>query len=132
MNLIKVIGLIVVLSIIFAFLERKYELCARYEYYRSFKYIIILGAILSVICLGIIEFIAKDYLKNKGINIEILQAALVVPLFFYSWIKTEIKQRNLLKEKEKRIEEKIDFCYYCGSTLDKSNMCPSCGREIEE
>lgn len=39
-------------------------------------------------------------------------------------------KREYLKDIKQSSDVKINFCYYCGSELKDSNICPGCGENL--
>ncbi|TDT62834.1 hypothetical protein [Fonticella tunisiensis] len=131
MNFIKELGFIIVIYIVFSLLEKKYALRARYEFYKGFRNIVIFSTIFSFIAFILIEIFKNNYLNSIGINTEIIQIILFIPISLYLWIKNENQTEDSVQEKTKYKDVEIDFCYFCGSELDDSNICPNCGKELD-
>jgi len=124
------------LSIYFlsSLLDKKYKIIDKFQdkNNKNFKRIVNSSSFASIIIVLTIPSLGK-YFETLGIYITYLQGIFGIPFLFKMYIKNIISQKKIIekendKNKDKNI--KIDFCYYCGSKLDGSNICPSCGKEL--
>lgn len=133
MNLFIVIIYLIILSFIFSYLDKKYKFVAKFELKVSKKFNILVN-LMTVVSLIALLFLAiyEDYIVSLGLSIGYFQAIIGVPLVFRSYISTTISEMDRLrKEERKKRDVEIKFCYYCGSDLNGTNICPSCGKELE-
>jgi len=114
-----------------SFLDKKYKIIDKFQdkKNKSFKRIVNISSFISIIIILTIPLLG-EYFETLVIYIPYLQGIFAIPFLFKMYIKNIISQKKII-EKVNNKDIKIDFCYYCGSELDGSNICPSCGKELE-
>jgi len=116
-------------------LDKKYKLVVRFQDKKNdgFKRKLNFISVVSFISLFLIHFLGK-YLNywDIYIDIEYLQIIVSFALVLRIYISERISEINKVKtEGLESTKDEITFCYYCGSDLNGTNICPSCGKEIE-
>lgn len=124
------------LSIYFlsSLLNKKYKIIDKFQdkNNKSFKRIVNISSFISIIIVLTIPLLDK-YFETSVIYIPYLQGIFAIPFLIKMYIKNIISQKKIIEKvnnKDKDKEIKIDYCYYCGSELEGSNICPSCGKEL--
>lgn len=124
---------LVIMNLMALYLDKKYRIISRFEkkenkgFRRAINSICIVAGILIAI---LISF--EDKLNSVGVNIVYIEVILGFPLYIRYYIHItiwELIRKRLEESKNKSID--LNFCYYCGSELDGSDICPSCGRVLD-
>ncbi len=125
---------ILVLYIIFCSLDKKYELVSKHENNndKQFRKIINFSSAASLILTFLLIPAFEKYIKLINLNVEYVQAVCSIPFLLKSYIKEQITlNKSQIKENSKKKDVVLTYCYYCGGELDGSNICPSCGKELD-
>lgn len=133
MDLIIFILYILVLGFLSSYLDKKYKIIDRFQdrTNKRFKRLANLISIISLIILLLLSAY-ENYFKSLDINITYLEWIFGLPLLLRINIGSMISEKNRMKNEEyKKRHVEISFCYYCGSELDGSSICPNCGKELE-
>ena len=55
-----------------------------------------------------------------------------IAVYFYKRSTWKVFENWSLKKKANELlDSKIDFCYYCGSEIKDTDICPECGEKLE-
>lgn len=124
---------LLVLYWVFYVLDKKYKFVVRFQNKNNkvFRRIINLISIASFIALILLSNY-EEYFNSLGIHEAYLQGILGFPLVLRYYINIKISEMiTVRKQQFKNRDVEVTFCYYCGSELNGSNSCPSCGKELE-
>ncbi|SHH19375.1 hypothetical protein [Clostridium grantii] len=124
--------LIMYICIIF-FLENKYEIVNRFENKENtrFKKIINYMCLIAIILFLLVHLLLPK-LNVHGIKNTYIESILSFPIFLRYYIHIRVREINRNKQQQIKKEPiQLNFCYFCGSELNGSNICPSCGKVLE-
>jgi hypothetical protein len=123
-----------VLYIIFYSLDKEYQLVSKYENKsnKQFRKIINFSSVTSVLLCLLIVPAFERYIHLIRLDVDYAQAVCSIPFLLRSYLRQKIAQKNsLLKENSKKKDIVLTYCYYCGSELNGSNICPGCGKKLD-
>jgi hypothetical protein len=95
---------------------------------------VILNSIVIAILFPIIDELIND--KTFTLSTQSVAHLLKKMLFWFviSYISFSSTWNTIKKEYIKELKQKSDveikFCYYCGSELNGSDICPNCGQKL--
>jgi uncharacterized membrane protein len=121
------------MGFLYSYLDKKYKIIERFQDRdnKRFKRVINLTAIISVIIILLLAA-CENYFNALDKSIGYVQWILAIPFLLRTYIRRMISEKNKMKKEEyKHKHVEISFCYYCGSELNRSSICPRCGKELE-
>lgn len=133
MTFFKFLAYIIIMYVIFKIIDVKFKLVTRYENKeeQGFRRIINISSIASLVIFLLLEAFDKK-ISSIGIKEIYLQILFGMPFMLRYFIKSEMTGKEAVtKRNNKNKDTEVRFCYFCGSELDGSDICPSCSKKLE-
>jgi hypothetical protein len=118
----------------FSYFDNKYDIVTRFQDKNNKR----LRRLINLLSIGSFLFfcispILEDYFNFLGTYVAFIKNIIFIPFIFRWYIGNRITEIIKVKKEElKNTKIKLTFCYFCGSDLNGENICPNCGKEIEQ
>ena len=92
MEFMKFFGLVIIATIIYTPIDKKYNLRSKYHNYLNKRFRIFMGIVglFSIVMVSLIAFLSDDYLQSIGVNRNFISFVFLIPGLFFLMVATPL------------------------------------------